>query len=286
MRAIPPTAFTMGSDRDYPEERPARPARTGAFLIDETAVTNERFAAFVAATGYTTVAEQAPDADDFPGAPAELLVPGSLVFHRPSGPVEATDFRRWWRWVPGASWRHPEGPGSDLEGRRRHPVVQVSWKDATAYAEWAGKALPSEVQWEAAARGGLEGAAYAWGDEFMPDGAVMANTWHGRFPWENLAPAGVVGTMAVGSFPPNGHGLFDVCGNVWEWTRSGWTAGHADVSAERSCCGAAPSEEAAYVIKGGSWLCAPSYCRRYRPAARQPQTPDSATNHLGFRCVA
>ena len=294
--------FTMGSDGHYPEEWPAHRVRVDGLFIDAYAVTNRRFAQFVADTGYVTVAERIPHPDTYPGAGPDDLVPGALVFHRTDGLVLLDDFRQWWRFLPGACWRHPEGPGDDIDGRGDHPVVQVSYADALAYVRWAGKSLPTEAQWEYAARGGLHGATYAWGDEFMPDGQVMANTWHGRFPWENHAPAGVVGTMPVGSFPPNGHGLYDVCGNVWEWTRD-WYTGRHFASAAPCCAPARPRENPRggtpgvsidpsvspvlprRVVKGRSWLCAPSYCLRYRPAARQPQTIDTATNHLGFRCV-
>lgn len=294
--------FTMGSDEHYPEERPAHPVRVDGLFVDVHAVSNREFSRFVEATGYVTVAERVPHPDNYPGADPGALTPGGLVFHRTDGPVRLDDYRQWWDFVPGACWRRPEGPDSGIEGREDHPVVQVSYADAFAYARWAGKSLPREAQWEHAARGGLDGAAYAWGDEFMPEGQVMANTWHGEFPWQNHAPSGVVGTMPVDSFPSNGHGLRQMCGNVWEWTRDWHTPRHPAQTA--SCCAPAPPRlnprggkpggsidpsvsvtQPRRVVKGGSWLCAPSYCLRYRPAARQPQTIDSATNHLGFRCV-
>jgi formylglycine-generating enzyme required for sulfatase activity len=203
--------------------------------------------------------------------------------------VPLDDWRRWWRWCPGAYWRAPSGPGSNLGGRERHPVVHVSFEDALAYAAWAGKQVPTEAEWEFAARGGrLDASEYAWGSEFMPRNKIMANTWHGRFPWENLRPHGFDRTSPVGRFPANGYRLLDMIGNVWEWTDSTWTDNHADGSESvHACC--APStgftEDDRRVIKGGSHLCAPSYCQRYRPAARQGQTVRSTTSHLGFRCI-
>lgn len=293
---VPGGEFTMGCDHHYPEERPAHRVSVAGFFIDTHPVTNRAFGEFVGATGYVTTAEREPHPANYADADPDQLGPGALVFHPTDGPVPLTDYRQWWRWVPGADWRHPEGPGSGIDDRLDHPVVQIAYADALAYARWAGKTLPTEAQWEYAARGGLDGAEYAWGDEFMPDGQVMANTWHGRFPWENLAPAGYRGTSPVGSFPPNGYGLYDVCGNVWEWTRDLYTAVHTAPAS--SCCAPSAGSRARdrasvdqatglprRVLKGGSWLCAPSYCLRYRPAARQPQTVDSATNHLGLRCV-
>ena len=291
MVTLPGGTFTMGSDRFYPEEGPPHPVTVDAFRIDRRPVTVARFREFVAQTGYVTVAEQAPDPADYPGADQSLLVPGSLVFRPTSGPVDTRDVRNWWHWVPGASWTAPAGPGSNVAGRHRHPVTQVAYADAAAYAEWAGKDLPTEAEWEYAARGGLAGTDYAWGEEFMPGGRVMANTWHGRFPYENLRPHGWTGTSPVGSFAADGFGLFDVCGNVWEWT-SDFHATHPD--ATHACCAphnprvTAPAGDEAIprrVIKGGSHLCAPNYCLRYRPAARQGETVDTSTSHIGFRCV-
>jgi formylglycine-generating enzyme required for sulfatase activity len=286
MAPVPGGSFLMGSDQFYREERPARPAHVEAFWIDIYPVTNRQFRRFVEATGYRTLAERSPDAALYPDADPALLVPGSLVFRKPAGPVSLRDFRAWWSYVPGASWQRPEGPESNLEGRDAHPVVHVSHADALAYAGWAGKALPTEAEWEHAARGGLDGAPYAWGDEASPGGQPMANIWLGRFPWESEKPGGAVGTTEVGSFPPNGYGLYDVAGNVWEWTTSPFEAGPAQDSSSRSCC--APPDAGASarrVVKGGSYLCAPNYCLRYRPAARQGQTIDTSTHHLGFRCV-
>jgi len=294
MAWIPGGDFAMGSDDFYDEEKPAHRRTSGGFWIDQHPVTVAEFRRFVKDTGHVTTAEIAPDPADFPDAPAELLVPGSLVFTPTDGPVPLDDYRVWWSWVPGAQWRHPEGPGSNLNGREKHPVTQVSHADATAYAQWAGKALPTETEWEYAARGGLDGATYAWGDELEPRGRSMANTWQGEFPWQNLDRFSR--TSPIGSYPPNGYGLVDVCGNVWEWTEDAWTDSHAEIasaSAVKSCCAPSASSfvptpasaSSPRVTKGGSHLCAPNYCLRYRPAARQPQTVDSATSHLGFRCV-
>ena len=283
--------FTMGEDRFYPEEAPVREAEVQAFWIDEHPVTNAQFRRFVKDTGHITVAETTPDRADFPDLTDDDLVSGSLVFRATTGPVALDDWTQWWAWVPGANWRHPEGPGSTLHGRDLHPVVHVGLEDALAYASWAGKDLPTEVEWEFAARGGLDRATYVWGDEFMPRGRIMANTWHGRFPWENLRPHGLDGTSPVRRFPPNGYGLYDVAGNVWEWTSTAWTDSHpvatGVTSVSMACCapGAPLSEEDRWVTKGGSHLCAPSYCLRYRPAARQGHSVRSSTGHLGFRCV-
>jgi len=286
MAWVPGGAFRMGDETFYPEEHPVRRVHVDGFWIDVHPVTVAEFARFVDVTGYVTDAERPPDAAQLPGVDPELLVPGSLVFTPTPGPVPLDDLRRWWRWVPGACWRHPEGPGSTVEGREDHPVTHVTVADAEAYARWAGKALPTEAEWERAARGGLEGATYPWGDEETPGGRPMANTWQGRFPWENLVLDGWIGTSPVGSFPPNGYGLHDVVGNVWEWTADTFAAHPAE--APHACCAPGPTAVTATgrrVIKGGSHLCAPNYCLRYRPAARQPQDIDTATAHLGFRCV-
>lgn len=300
MRAIPGGTFLLGSDHDYPEEAPARLTEVGDFLMDTHPVTVGEFAAFVEATGHVTTAECAPDPSEHPGADPALLVPGSLVFTPTAGRVPLDDFHRWWRYVPGAQWRHPEGPGSDVNDRRDHPVVHVSYDDAAAYARWAGKALPTEAEWERAARGGHEGRRYAWGDELTPGGRRMANTWHGGFPWCDDDPDGYPRTSPVGFYPANDFGLADMIGNVWEWTASPATASHRGRSAH-SCCAPGGVLPAAFggpaiespatggpprkTIKGGSHLCAPEYCRRYRPAARQGQDIDTSTSHIGFRCV-
>jgi sulfatase modifying factor 1 len=299
MRWIPGGKFMMGSDVHYPEETPAHPVAVDGFWMDEHPVTNLEFLRFVKATGYETVMEHPPDAATYPGATAETLVTGSIVFVRPKVRVDLSNAYNWWHYVPGADWRHPEGPDSSLAGRDRHPVVHVAWADAVAYATWAGKELPTEAEWEFAARGGLEGAEYAWGDEFSPRGRIMANTWQGEFPIENSLTDGYERTSPVGTFAPNGYGLFDVCGNVWEWTCDYWQS-HSEI--EHACCtvsnplggGEGRSYDpnmpgariARRVLKGGSYLCAPNYCHRYRPAARIAQEVDSATGHLGFRCIA
>lgn len=290
---IAPGTFRMGSDRFYPEEAPVRDVRVGAgFWIDARAVTNAEFARFVRKTGYVTVAERAPDAADFPGAPPENLVPGSLVFRMTAGPVDLRDYTQWWAWVPGASWKHPEGPGSSNASRPDHPVVHVAWEDVNAYGEWAGKRLPTEAEWEYAARGGVDDKDFVWGDDMEPGGKPAANTWQGAFPWKSTARRGP-GTLAVGSFAPNGYGLFDMAGNVWEWT-SDWYV--ADRGVAVPCCAGDPRERSydacqphvripRKVLKGGSFLCSPEYCLRFRPAARSPQMIDTGMSHLGFRCV-
>ncbi len=290
----------MGDDNVYPEEGPAHAVTVSGFWMDEYAVTNAEFSAFVQATGYRTVAERPLDPAAYPGARPELLKPGSAVFFMPSGPVHMNDFRTRWAYVPGADWRHPEGPDSSIEGRERHPVVHVAFEDAETYATWAGKALPTEAEWEFAARGGLDGAMFCWGNEFTPGGRYMANTWQGPFPFHDQGLDGSAGCAPVGSFPPNGYGLYDMAGNVWEWTTD-WYSDRHSPEAESPCCvprdprgGAqAFSYDKAQptiriprkVIKGGSYLCAPNYCRRYRPAARHPQMIDTGTCHIGFRCV-
>ena len=293
--------FTMGSDDHYPEEAPAHRVTVDGFWMDEYLVTNQQFRRFVKEAGYTTVAERAPRAEDYPGALPDMLVAGSVVFAQPSQPVDRRNHYNWWTWVPGADWRHPEGPGSDLSGRDRHPVVHVAAEDAEAYAAWAGKTLPTEAEWEFAARGGLDGAVYAWGDEFAPKGQHRANTWQGDFPLTNTNDDGYARTSPVGSFRPNGYGLYDVIGNVWEWTTDWYAASH---EAPNGCCGSAEARnptgaarEVSFdpatpdiriprrVIKGGSFLCAPNYCRRYRPAARMHHPVDTGTCHIGFRCI-
>lgn len=296
MAHIPGGTFRMGSSLvDYPEEGPPRDVEVDPFWMDETPVTVAAFRRFVKATGYATVAERPLDPADYPKLDPAALVPGSLVFVPTRGPVDLGDMGRWWRYVPGADWAHPEGPGSTVGGRERHPVVHVCWADARAYADWAGKDLPTEAEWERAARGGLDGADFAWGAEERPRGRPMANTWQGAFPYASEKPPGRQRTSPVGAFPPNGYGLLDVTGNVWEWTSDFYRAEHAS----SGCCNPRVTDpEGSYaedepggahvprrVIKGGSHLCSPAYCLRYRPAARQPQMVESAMSHLGFRCV-
>jgi sulfatase modifying factor 1 len=279
MNQLPGGTFTMGSDAHYPEEAPSRVVTVEGFSIEAHAVTNREFAAFADATGYVTVAERPLDPADFPGAPAENLQPGSLVFTRTRGPVDLRHLNLWWTWTPGAGWRHPEGPDSGLAGREDHPVVHVAYEDASAYAAFLQLRLPTEAEWEYAARGGLDGAAYTWGDAPEPAGEQLANYWHGDFPWR---PAPGYGTTApVGSFPANGHGLFDMAGNVWEWT-SDWYGGSEQASLDP---GQPQFPVPRKVVKGGSFLCADSYCLRYRPAARRPQMVDTGMSHIGFRCV-
>jgi formylglycine-generating enzyme len=280
--------FRMGSEDFYPEERPVREVRVDGFWMDEHPVTAAQFRRFVRATRYVTIAERPPDPLNYPDADPDLLVPGSLVFRKTNGPVPLDDVRNWWEYVPGACWRRPGGPGTTINGRDHHPVVQVAYEDAQAYASWADKELPTEAEWEYAARGGLEGAVFAWGDEHFPERKAMANSWQGDFPWQNLKLDGYEGTSPVGAFPPNGYGLYDTTGNVWEWTTDAFTP-NGERQAERACCApehvlggeALPRK----VIKGGSHLCAPNYCLRYRPAARQSETTDTSTGHIGFRCV-
>jgi formylglycine-generating enzyme required for sulfatase activity len=291
--------FQMGSDQHYPEEKPARQVEVDGFWIDCRPVTNRDFARFVRETGWVTVAEQSPDPADYPGALPELLAPGALVFTPTARPVPLDDVRAWWSYTLGADWRHPSGPDSSLAGLWDHPVVQVAWADVEAYARWAGKELPTEAEWEFAARGGLDGAEFAWGDELDPGGRIMANTWQGRFPYQTLKPGGLFRTSRVGAFPANGYGLYDMIGNVWEWTQDWWSAetpqaaspccaprnprgGREEDSGDPACPGGHIPRK---VLKGGSHLCAPSYCRRYRPAARHAQPVETSTSHIGFRCV-
>ena len=292
--------FRMGSDRNYPEEAPAHDVIVDGFWIDPKPVTNRQFKRFVRATGHVTLAEKRPDPKDYPGALPEMLYAGSLVFSPPAEIVDTSNFTRWWQFLKGADWRHPYGPGSNIHGLDDHPVVHIAYGDALAYAAWAGKDLPTEAEWEFAARGGLEGAENAWGDELTPDGRHMANTWQGIFPNENLALDGYERTSPVGSYPPNGYGLYDMIGNVWEWTADWFSARHQPDPAKPCCIPKNPrggqidgSLDPAMpqiriprkVLKGGSHLCAPNYCKRYRPAARHAEAVDTSTSHLGFRCV-
>lgn len=268
------------------------------FWMDPYAVTNSEFHHFVEETGHITLAERPANAADYPGAKPELLVPSSMMFKKATHQIDLTNFYNWWTYVAGADWRHPLGPGSTLEGLWKHPVVHVAFADAEAFAKWAGKELPTEAEWEFAARGTFHGAEYVWGNEITPNGKRMANTWQGEFPWENLLEDGYEWTAPVGSFPPNEFGLYEMAGNVWEWTTD-WYQDHGRI--QHACCtlqnprGAAVDESydpclpeikiPRKVIKGGSYLCAPNYCRRYRPAARMAQSIDTSTCHLGFRCI-
>jgi sulfatase modifying factor 1 len=278
--------FLMGSEDFYPEERPVRSVAVEGLWMDTKPVTAAQFRRFVRETGHVTVAERPLDPQDYPDADPALLVPGSLVFRRTAGPVPLDDVRSWWEYAPGASWKRPGGPGTTINGRDHHPVVQVAFEDAAAYAAWAGKELPTEAEWEHAARGGLEGAPFVWGDEELLGGEPAANTWQGRFPWENLKLDGYEDTSPVGSFPPNGYGLYDMAGNVWEWTTD-FFAPDGNRGAPVCCAPSLmPGERfPRRVIKGGSHLCAPNYCLRYRPAARQSETVDTSTGHIGFRCI-
>ena len=293
MTWIPGGSFLMGSEDFYPEERPVRRVSVDGFWMDEHQVTAAEFRLFIRETTYETFAERPLDAEQYPDADPDLLVPGSLVFRKTAGPVNLDDHRNWWEYVPGAYWKRPGGQGTTVNGRDRHPVVHVAYEDAEAYAAWAGKELPTEAEWEFAARGGLDGAVFSWGDEHFPAGKAMANAWQGEFPWQNLKLDGHEGTSPVGSFPANGYGLFDMAGNVWEWTDDWYgTSAPADVATPPAgCCGPVdvgrPPDERfpRRVIKGGSHLCAPNYCLRYRPAARQAQTIDTSTAHIGFRCI-
>ena len=346
MAWVPGGKSIVGSDRHYPEERPAHEVEVEGFWMDISPVTNAQFAVFVEETGHVTAAELPPDQADYPDVPPERLVAGSAVFVAPDGPVDLSH-PTWWQYVPGADWRHPNGPDSTIKGLDHHPVVHIAYADALAYAAWAGKQLPTEAQWEHAARGGLEGATYPWGDQLTPNGHRMANYWHGTFPWHNLKPHPPAPTPA-GTFPPNPYGLYDMCGSVWEWTCNMWEPRHnpkktmhtaknpasilqpasigkttdskptaetndqpkhpSDQNAtgrQPPCCApaagsdtalrpdalphapqaAAQQPPAVHVIKGGSFLCSENYCTRYRPAARFPQSSDTSTNHLGFRCI-
>jgi formylglycine-generating enzyme required for sulfatase activity len=291
--------YRMGSDRHYPDEAPAHDVTVDGFWMDETAVTNAEFRRFVEATGYVTSAERPPNPDDYPGAKPEMLVPASIVFQRPAFRVDLRNHFNWWAYVSGADWRHPRGPDSTIEGMDDHPVVHVAYHDAAAYSRWAGKALPTEAEWERAARGGLEGAEFVWGDELAPGGKHLANTWQGEFPLENLLSDGFEWTAPVRSYAPNGFGLYEMAGNVWEWTMDFYEARHR---VPGGCCSALKNPRGGVrekstdpcipnsfiprkVIKGGSFLCAPNYCQRYRPAARMAQPIDTSTCHLGLRCI-
>jgi formylglycine-generating enzyme len=292
--------FRMGSNRHYPEEAPVHRATVDGFWIDRSPVTNREFRRFVDATGYVTFAEIAPDPKNYPGARPHMLKAGSLVFAPPKHPVDLYDWSQWWEFRFGANWRRPYGPGSSINRLDDHPVVHIAYRDAEAYAKWASKELPTEAEWEFAARGGLDGKEFAWGDELTPAGKRMANTWQGEFPRQNLCTDGYERTSPVMAFPPNGYGLHDMIGNVWEWTTDWYSPKH-EADPPKACCipenPRGGREEASYdpgqpnikiprkVIKGGSHLCAPNYCQRYRPAARHAQAVDTSASHVGFRCI-
>jgi formylglycine-generating enzyme len=300
MVRIPAGTFRMGSDHHYAEEAPAHHVAVDGFWIDRTPVTNRQFKAFVNATGHVTTAQVPPDPKQYPGALPEMIYAGSLVFSPLPGITDLGDWSQWWTFMKDANWRRPYGPRSNIKGLDDHPVVHVSYADALAYAQWTGKDLPTEAEWEFAARGGLDGAEYAWGNTFMPGGLHLANTWQGKFPVENLREDGHEHTSPVMAFPPNGYGVYDMIGNVWEWTTDWWSARH-EADAPKACCipsnPRGGSEVASLdpcqpniriprkVLKGGSHLCAPNYCRRYRPAARHAEPIDTSTSHVGFRCV-
>lgn len=296
--------FTMGTDSElgWPDEKPAHRVRVDGFWIDETEVTNAQFRDFVKATAYVTTAEKAPSVEEIlaqspPGTPAppkEALVAGSLVFTMTDGPVDLQNYSQWWKWTPGANWKHPEGPESNLDGREDHPVVHISWDDAVAFAKWAGKRLPTEAEWEFAARGGLDGQPYCWGDEKPTDTTIHANLWQGEFPHKNTSADGFVRTAPVKTFRPNGYGLFDMSGNVWEWCADAYdydaysrltgTGVVANPIGKRSFDPRNP-RSASRVQRGGSFLCNDQYCSRYRPSARHGLSPDTGMSHVGFRCV-
>lgn len=297
MVTVPGGTFMMGSNRFYPDEGPRHEREVAPFALDRSLVTNAQFATFVAATGYVTIAEQALDPAEYPQLSEAERAPGSVVFRPTAGPVDLRDWRQWWHWQRGANWRHPDGPQSSIIGLDEMPVVQISYLDASAYAQWAGKRLPTETEFEFAAQDGRDDRDFAWGDERNPNGHVLANTWYGAFPYENIGANGWRGRSPVGAFPPNSAGFYDLIGNVWEWTSSYYTMSHADQAASfaadsgGACCAPAiasrepGSTVPRRVLKGGSHLCAPEYCLRYRPAARSPQAQDTATNHIGFRCA-
>lgn len=291
MAWIPSGQFWMGSDDGPYDERPMHQVEISGFWMDKHEVTNAQFARFVAETGYVTVAERQPDARDYPGAKPELLVPGSAVFMPPGEDVDLNGPPIWWQYVKGANWRHPEGPDSDIAGKDSYPVVQICWEDAVAYAKWAGKRLPTEAEFEFAARGGLDRQRYCWGNELKPSGKFMANVWQGTFPTRNTGEDGFTGAAPVGSFPANGFGLFDMSGNVWEWCADWYDANYYSASPRKNPKGPdkgtleTESGQPQRVRRGGSFLCAENYCRRYLPSARDKNPPDSSANHTGFRCA-
>ncbi|MCS7016200.1 MAG: formylglycine-generating enzyme family protein [Gemmatales bacterium] len=290
---IPGGWFWMGTDRQdlFPDAYPPKLVYVDGFWMDKTEVTNAQFARFVEATGYVTTAERAPSREEFPDAPPDKLVAGSICFRPPQQVAGLDDVRQWWQYVPGANWRHPEGPGSSIAGRENHPVVHVSWEDAVAYAQWAGKRLPTEAEWEFAARSGLDRKPYVWGDELKPGGRWLANIWQGRFPTVNTAEDGFPTTAPVASYPPNGFGLYDMAGNVWEWCQDWYRPDAYQITPRRNPQGPADSFDPLEpgvpkrVQRGGSFLCSDQYCIRYMPAGRGKGEPRSSHQHVGFRCV-
>ena len=288
---IPSGTFLMGSEAGQPDETPVHKVSVAGFWMDGTEVTNEQFARFVQATKYVTIAERRPDPRDYPGAPPEKLVPGSIVF-TPRPDIDSVENHyAWWSYVPGANWRHPEGPNSNLNGREKHPVVHVAWIDALAYCQWSGKRLPTEAEWEFASRGGVEQQMFTWGTEKNPGGRWLANIWQGQFPKQNTENDGYRITSPVASYPPNGYGLFDMAGNVWEWCQDWYMPDYYANSPSQNPGGPAesydPNEPGVWkrVQRGGSYLCAESYCTGYRPSARMKASPDTGLSHTGFRCV-
>ena len=292
---IPGGEFSMGSDNhQFPDARPWHRVRLSGFWIAKTTVTNDEFARFVNATHYVMVAERKPSQKDFPDAPPENLVPGSLVFTPPEHPVELNDDSQWWRYVPGANWRHPDGPRSSIDGKGDYPVVQMAFEDAQAYAKWAGKRLPTEAEFEFAERGGLSCKPYAWGSEFTPNGKAMANTFHGHFPDASTAPHNHPTTMPVASYYPNGFGLYDMSGNVWEWT-SDWF--RSDYYKQLAAAGGVAIDPKGpgnswdvnepgvkkRSVRGGSFLCTDQFCSRYEVGGRGQTEQSSSANHIGFR---
>ncbi len=289
---IPAGKFTMGSNDGQTDELPLHDIKIDGFWMDQTEVTNEQFGRFVDATKYVTVAERLPNPNDFPDAPIENLRAGSVVFTPPSRVDSLEDSLQWWTYMPGANWRHPEGPKSTIAGREKHPVVHVCWDDAAAYAKWAGKRLPTEAEWEYAARGGLNHAPFMWGRDKLPEGKWMANIWQGGFPGENTAEDRFVSTAPVGSFPANGYHLFDMAGNVWEWCADLYHPDYYSKSPRENPQGPETSHDpnepgiAKRVTRGGSFMCSDMYCKGYRPSARMKTSPDTGLANTGFRCAA
>lgn len=305
MVLIPGGEFTMGSENKDAkrDEKPTHKVKVNGFWMDITPVTNRQFKAFVDATGYVTTAEVAPSLEEImsqvpPGTappPADMLVPASLVFKPSKGPISLHSNRGWWEWKPGACWKHPLGPESSIEGKEDHPVVQVSWFDAVAYAKWAGKRLPTEAEWEYAARGGQQNTIYVWGNEEFSEEHPQANIWHGEFPYKSTKQNGYIGTTSVKTFKPNPYGLYDMAGNVWQWCSDLYHVAYYQEEAKNELSinpkGPAKSYDpeepfsTKYAHRGGSFLCHNSYCKGYRIAARMKTCPDTGLNHLGFRCV-